>query len=491
MFNVKSVSKLKNTAKSILSGVLTLALTFPTPVFATQVRIDRDINLRVNAINRQNEIGLKPLTTLPKGSVLEIPDEYVIKINGKLNANATINNWINQNKMHMTKYDSNGRPQYDYFFRVKVVETPDKNFNGQYGFVALKTIAEKNGLQMVTTRPAPVYSNTSFSQSNSKASTAKNTPSRYSGQYSSTEATVCLGNCNDANSPLIQRVKSELGSMLNQTKDNTNRFMSGKRPSQNFNAIAKNFEKSCFGVKFDDFANFVKSKAPTENIPPETMLSIMTQESAGSCQAIGDMTSSSKSVGLFQVSTTTIRDIDPCTTRQMQALKGKSIEQMATLPSLRCLQNPAVNFEAGMKVLKNKYKLVNNGAQPTSNAPWKQLSDKERDSFRKALSAYNGGEKWVWQSQKDIEYASKKFGIKLDDSWETIRLFFFRHQLIANGLVDRNGSTRATKNNLINVPYVEAIMGRDSDGNSQKGYTQAWAQALYDLPSNLVATSKE
>src|SRR5690606_38177494 len=165
---------------------------------------------------------------------------------------------------------------------------------------------------------------------------------------------------------------------------------------------------------------------------------------------------------------------------QFRALRGKSIQQMATNPSLRCLQNPAINFLSGIKVLKDKYALVNNGASPSSNGTWAQLSSKERDNFRKALSAYNGGQRWVFQSQSDIKYASEKFGIQLNDDWETIRLFFFRHQLKANGYVQRNASSRADRNNLINVPYVESIMGRESQsGDSQTGYTQRWAQVLY------------
>ncbi len=473
--------------KEYLSVILAASMAFPPTTFAAQVEIGKNMNLRISGTDSRNGSILKTLTTLPRGSVIEIPDEYVVMSGPKINVNASLNKWISHNRMAPSRFDANGKSKFDYFFRVKVVSTPNKDFNGQYGYVALGALAVEDGMKIKTIQDTALIDSRSFDQPTYRP--PSQTPSTYSAPIRDrTEAKVCIDNC-DQDNHLISRIKSELSRTLVSIQNRTNQFMRGKSTDGTFNAIIRNFERSCYGLKFDDFANYVKAESPRQNVPAETMLSIMTQESAGSCGAIGDRTSSSKSVGLFQINTQTITNINPCTNRQFAALRGKTIEQMETDPSLLCLQNPVVNFHAGIKVLKDKYALVNGGAKPMSNGTWDQLSTRERDNFRKALSAYNGGQRWVLNAQSDMRYASEKFGIALNDDWETIRLFFFRHELKRNGYVQAQGPNRATRNNLINVPYVESIMGREStSGATQSGYTQRWAQVLYTDRSNYVAS---
>jgi hypothetical protein len=472
-----------NFNKKILSSLIILNLVFPAS-FAANLEIDSRVNFRIASFDSSRKPILKSLAVLPKGTVVEIPDEFIIKTNDKINVNASLNNWLQKDSsIKQNRFDKRGRPAYDNFFKVKIVSIPgDKTMNGQYGFIALKSIAERGGIKLETIEKTDLIDSSEFAQ----AKPTHLAPSVFANASSKTdtEAKTCLGDCQSQNN-FTQKIRQTLGSQLLKLKNTSNTLQRSKHSGDGFDAIAKNFERTCFGLKFDDFVNYIQKSTPEKNIPSEVMLGIMTQESAGICHALGDKRASSKSVGLFQLNTGTVTHIDPCTRSQLQALNGKSIEQMASERSLRCLQNPAVNLQAGMDVFLNKYREVNKTLPASST--WETMSLTEKDNFRKALSAYNGGALWVNIAQSDIRYAKDKFDIDLKNDWETMRLFMFRHRLRENGYVGKN-KTRATKWELSNVAYVDAILGRGTGKESQKGFTDQWQIALNRNSSISVAS---
>lgn len=475
------MKKLNVISKNILSATIVMNMVFPSHLFAANIVLDTAVNFRVEGVDNSNAPILKALTVMPKGTVLEVPDQYVIKNNNAIDINATLNNWMREGNIQQTKFDQRGRPAYDHFFPVKIVSMPgNRSMNGQHGFVALKHLAERGRLKLETTERTELVAPSEIRR--------RSAPSVYANTTGdSTEAKICIGDCANDNS-LQARIRQDLRTEMERVRNMTQALHRSKRIAGSFDAISRNFERTCFGLKFDDFANYVRETAPQKNVPAEVMLGILTQESAGICHAVGDRTSRSKSVGLFQLNTRTVTNVDPCTQQQLQALRGKSIQQMASDSSLRCLQNPAVNLEGGINVLLSKYRIVNNGTQPTSSS-WTSMSLTEKDNFRKALSAYNGGEGWVQIAKSDITYAKNKFGINLTNDWETMRLFMFRHKLRANGYVGQNRS-RATKWEISNVAYVDAILGRGTGENSQRGFTDHW-QAALNQPSAISVASRE
>lgn len=468
----------------ILNGALNIAiisnLVFPTQIFAANIVLNTAVNFRVEGLDKKEVPILKSLAVMPKGTVLEVPDEFIIQTNNKIDINKTLNNWMKEANIRQTRFDNKGRPGYEHFFPVKIVKMPNNSsMNGQEGFVALQHIAERSGLRLETTQDTALVDAKEFQKSrNTSKSVYANTASQ------ATEAKICAGDCDKDNS-LEKRVRLDLKNEMNKVKSMTNAIQKGKASGGNFEAISRNFERTCFGLKFDEFANYVRKTAPQKNIPAEVMLGILTQESAGICHAVGDKKAKSKSVGLFQLNTRTVSQIDLCSQKQLRALEGKSIDQMASDASLRCLQNPAINLEGGIKVLTDKYRIVN-GSSPTGGS-WASLSLGDKDNFRKALAAYNGGEGWVHIAKSDINYAKNKFDIDLTNDWETVRLFMFRHKLRANGYVGKN-KTRAQKWEISNVAYVDAILGRGNGDDGQKGFTDHWQVALQRNNSISVAS---
>lgn len=472
MLNKKLRNNLAKFSKSTLAFLITINMVFPTSLFAAQVQLNGRMNLRYPGVDNSNDPLMKSYGVLPKGTVLEIPDEFVILTNGKMDVNATINNWIQKQTLGVSRFQNGNSIDNDYFFPIKVVSVPpgaDRTLVGHNGSVALRALARRGKVGLVTTDNTPLVRT---------PSTRTLTPSVYANTDSNldTVAGVCIGNC-ATESDFMKKLRDILKDKTAEVARRTNQLDKNKRIGGNFDAIAENFRKSCYDADFNKFKEYVKQEAPKQNIPPEVMMSIMTQESAGLCEAMGDKNRPHKSVGPFQLSVGTVRHIDVCTAKQKQALHGKDFEQMATDKSLECLQNPAISLKYGMKVFLDKYKLVNNGQKPSATA-WSTAGSDEKDNFRKALAAYNGGEGWVKLALADIAYARKHFDITLKDDWETMRLFMFRHKLESNGRVENTGRGRKLEYEFSNVAYVDAVLGRGNGQYSQVGFSDHWQVAL-------------
>ena len=82
----------KTFSKNLLSTLIIVNMTVPTHVLAAKIELNTAVNFRVEAIDSTKTPTLKSLAVMPKGTVLEIPDEFVIKSNDKIDINKTLNN---------------------------------------------------------------------------------------------------------------------------------------------------------------------------------------------------------------------------------------------------------------------------------------------------------------------------------------------------------------------------------------------------------------
>lgn len=480
MFKMRHFKKMKNMIRGLLSLAIIFSLSFPASIFAAEITLRESIDLKGDSM-----AGLTTLTVLPKGTVLEMDDKYIIQNNdGTINEDMTLRNWINGSRLKETGYNENGVIKKDIFFNVKILKNPNGDYVGHRGFVALKSLALRDGLEIETIEPTPIVQ-TQEQQRTPPSNT------NYSEQQTAGEAKVCLGDCRENNS-FFAKLKKDMSSIMESVRNKTNKAMRGKRPDSSFQAVVNNFEKNCFGLKFDDFVQVVRQRASAQNIPPELMLGIATQETGGYCHgrgATGDVTSTSKSLGLFQVNTRSSR-VPPCSSSQISKLHGKTLAQMSSDSSLRCLQNPAVSLDEGIKIYLQKFNYVNNGAQPKKSAgTFSQLPQTEADKHRKALAAYNGGESWVELAKKDMN-ANQSLHGRSTDNWEDLRYFWARRVLKNNGYAvssSYSGNGRSIGNAISNLAYVESILGRSSGSNTQRGYVHHW-ESLIARPTNLVAS---
>ena len=216
-------------------------------------------------------------------------------------------------------------------------------------------------------------------------------------------------------------------------------------PQAVFKSVIRNFEKTCKPLSFKEFLPKVYCKACARNIPLSIMLSMMTAESSGKCHAEGD---DDDSIGLFQVNTNSWS----CNKKKRNSSDNK-----------KCLLNPWNSFQCGMDALQTMYQRSNKRPPPQESPScpsWTDADGKERDFWRRAVSAYNGGHGRVRQSIRRLE---KDFSLNRNNiAFEDLRTVYLIR------CIERRGSDTREKcrHELSNLAHVEAILGREG---GQKG----------------------
>lgn len=245
-----------------------------------------------------------------------------------------------------------------------------------------------------------------------------------------------------------------------------------KRSSQNrgdISLILSNFNETCKPFVFNKFYAELNKLALLNNIPVDLLLGIMSQESAGRCNSVNNESDRTKSIGLFQVNTDS-SSIPKC---------GDSIR---SLKNSDCLENPITNLTEAIKILLQKYKSVNSSL-PKENGGM-LLEDKDKNYWRKALSAYNGGQSYVHQGYMDINNYNSLYSASLDpDDWETRKIFMLRSAIEKSGgeiFTQKHSYThqRNIQNTLHNLSYVDSIILPDNAMSERESHVEIWQQYL-------------
>ena len=277
-------------------------------------------------------------------------------------------------------------------------------------------------------------------------------------------------------------------------------------PETSLATIIKNFNSTCPG----NFTNFFKTaycKSCKKGISPEIMMAMMSIESGGRCNAIGTIGGTDenpeKSVGLLQIES----NAHDCNNHT----KGSK-------RNIECLKDPINNLNKGIEVLFCHYGEVNpqhpisqckldvsNCKQKLSQcnrdiaqcSSWNNLDSKQKDSWRRGVSAYNGGPGWVnraKESGKDVKtltdtsYLVGKHkltnSIYKDDTvdWEKLRSYYFLEKLSPGNKVSsgRNDKKKQADGSLLdltvsNIAHTEAVLGRNV-ASPTPGMVEIWAQ---------------
>ena len=266
--------------------------------------------------------------------------------------------------------------------------------------------------------------------------------------------------------------------------------------------VIANFDRTC-GMSFKDFFKESYCFSCSESIPIELMMSIMSIESAGTCNLTGVSGVNEKSLGLFQINVNAHKKCIETRLRKTSNLK-------------QCLNHPVNNLMTSIGILKDKFREVNPSSaskelqnstdQCSENSSWLGFSSKEKDYWRRAVSAYNGGGAWVTRaiaSAEEYETVAKEgtdFLRNQNNSsykeqeipWETLRQLYFLETLAplnkSNRVrkVGRCGIQGPIRTNLgrtgrratctiSNLAYVESILGRDIRTN-QPPLIEIWHQ---------------
>jgi len=504
---LRRAERLRRTAKAIVKvtglSVLCTGLTLAPVAHAFQIKLKKDFKVRQTKDGQMERVGL-----LTAGSIIEIPDQYKVNNkNGTIDFELSLNNWLKNGGQDES--DRAGKFTYDgeyseFFFPIKIVQAEkgssleplDEKGNL---YMALQHIAIRKGA-LVVTENATVTEKTlpnprPKAQQQQPPQSLKGplpVPRPESSSSNSNDLAVppleagitcpdgaCPGRTNDPSfNSLVDNLKKALEAVDHRRVENS------KRTAQDLEKVRDNFKKSC-GFPLESFVPEVKRQADAAGMSSQfLLLSLMVQESSGHCFRTSSETNRTRNRGLLQINSKTA-NYRACNDSQKRALKKMSIDQMRQGP--KCLENPVLNLEEAIRVLKSKLDLLTRsnigvsrnetykGFDParlkTSDGGW---SD---EAWRLAVSAYNGGERWVLRAKHDLEAFNKKFDAKTDPyNWEDLRVFYLRRHLdrFKKGhttYFDDRRSGRSEKNTLINLAYTENVVPRDR--RSREGQTTA------------------
>ena len=256
-------------------------------------------------------------------------------------------------------------------------------------------------------------------------------------------------------------------------------------PEVSLKAIIKNFNRTCPAPYKNNFEGFFKTaycESCKKGVPPEIMMAMMSIESAGRCPAEA-RNERENSVGLFQMNA----KFHSCRDRQGRTYKRN------TAANRQCFKDPINSMNKGIDTLFKHYGQVNPAPPATSQCKsWLEMDPTERDTWRRGVSAYNGGPGWVTraiesvrnkQTLQSTQYLSgthkkviKKH--KTDSmSWDELRVAYFAEKLIQK--VKKGTTKGATGRRLSltisNLAHTEAVLGRNVK-SAAPGMVEIWSQ---------------
>lgn len=457
----------------------TLIFLLANPVWANtiQFKLKRQINIR-----QESEGVLKGAQTLPAGTVVEIPAEFVPEeFKGEKRDEMALLQWLRSaaggpnTKRFMNR---SGRVKRDFFATVRVVSSPDnKRMEGTVGEIAIRYLARKSGLELVTVAPKTPFVAYNAEEQAKILATQRAEIAAYKEQLrKAREARLRESQRRAEPGPKVEprsRIQSDLAEHLKQGGDPLTYVCSIRRKPDPLTRLENDLEsvldqvkekvtyrveegfKSPEGViarmkrtcKVDNFIPNLVTAFTQNQIPPELMFPMMHAESGGSCDVKDSV---SESIGLFQINTASSSFIK-C---------GAGYANRYNDP--KCLENPETNLNEAIRIMRAKYRKVN-GQDPPPLKKWTSMTERERDYWRKALAAYNGGEGYIYQAYHDIKSFNQKFSTSLDPhDWRVRRLFMFRRGLEENGAAyfdNRYRFKRSVKYSVWNVAHTETILG--------------------------------
>lgn len=424
---------------------------------------------------------------LAPGAVVQIPPTFIGRhTNDADPTEAALMDWLaNTGELRSFRL-RDGSVKKDFFFPVQVVEPKGSRglAAGAMVYAPIRFLSRVKGLRMVVegdpqmAADAPTEPIVTTSSAAPPPTTAGQVNGRVNAEIAGTPDTGAAPQI--AFLPFVQKhldavEKASLRNVLSRKDSAT---------------LGRNYEATCPG-KFADFKREITRVGQERKIPVEILLSIMQIESSGRCRGIRKPATASVNVGLFQINTNST-SIPRCNPGQLQMLRHATTMQQLRDGNVRCLDNPVVNLDEASQILRSKYADVNTQKQPDPGQ-WDKSTPASHDDWRKALAAYNGGQSYLFQAYNDILNYNQTHGTHLDTySWENRRVFFFR-RVLDRSLDAQNFSNplkfkRSLRNIMINVAYVDAIAGRETQpAGSRLSLVMQWVDSLYDITRQTVS----
>lgn len=436
-----------NSKAALCIGLALMTALAPSLSLALEVKLNSTLNLRTSEGSSLTKVG-----RLAAGSIVSIPDQYAVRVNGQVDFEQTLNKWL-ATASTLGGSDAPGLRTFsgekkDFFFPIKVVkEAPGSVLGNKETYMVALHYLQRKGALLETTEGTDLHtltSNESAPSGSTEAAPSDAAPTEVAPSTAATSAVApqssfeasAVSTCTNCNTqslhPLALHLQLALDSHLRRDLEKMNR-----RTTNHTHDAAKKFEKTC-GMQIEHFASALQREIAASSLRSTVpnalnstmMLGLMTQETNGNCRIDGD---GNRSIGLFQV--------------------------MNSRYSKAALRHPITNARAALENLESKR------AALSKDFDFNKMT--EEDRMRILISAYNGGQRWVIQAKQDLEQFNRKHGTSLNShKWEDLRIFYFRRHLKRAGDelhvfgTVRGKDQRRTDNTLKNLAYTENLIPR-------------------------------
>lgn len=476
------VSRRQSLFKKGMSILTLWSFLFAQVAGAAEFTLTKNMNLRV----AKDSESARRLGVLKKGSVVEVPDAYVVKDkSGKMDFDKTLLNWLkkseeagpNQEDQSKQFLLSETSSEKHHFFPVKVVRAAkgssvaegDLQSRSSTFYMALEHM-RVSARKIETTKD--LVANLTPEQDGKPV--AKIDKEGATPAEARLEAVTDYKPCTSCKTQEPQGILGTLNKALigrANAADRKGYQRQLRARTSDFSHVEENMKRTC-GFSVKDFSKKISQMRGDSILQTEDFLAILTQESDGICYPSGTIGGRSSNSGLFQINRRYAKKYRACNGNQIAALKKMSFDEMEKSPAVQCLENPMVNLKEAIRTVKEKRDalLADDRGFDFTQAP-------KEDQKRFVLAAYNGGERWILKAKEELEAFNKAHGTSYDTHrWENIRVAILFGYLKQSDGVAKRGHHR-TSSAAHNMAYVENVFG-GGPANGEPSLAERWAQAL-------------
>ncbi len=436
--------------------------------FAAKIIIQRTRIVRLPTPTGELQVDYARVGKLTKGSIVEIPDEFV-KAGRSLNV--SINEWLKAGVQHRPKAFKKGDVTYTkndverivngsaaaegmhdgdenhFFFPVKIVHAANQGVPGGSSFkevipadsilqIELSQLVSQGGarfatqadLDLIKKKEAP-GSKKGESKTNADPA-AVNKPKAESETQAAAPPPTCT-NCLTEKNPILA-MKADLASAF--AKSDASTLTKEQQFNGNRLKVASMFKQKC-GMEFADFEKEMAADVGHDIMMLELLKTIIVNESAGKglCTALNENDPKGGSWGLFQVNAESSSSPACLALSPKEGALKKNVNAAETNSDENFKENyrqckafnsnPRNSLRDAIRILKEKSKELFAGQDPIFDVS--KMS--KADQTRVLLSAYNGGSTYIRAAKLALLKFNAKNGTHLSaERWEDLRLMYFR-----------------------------------------------------------------
>ena len=329
--------------------ILSIFCWYPYWSWTVNVKINKELTLRTSEQynNNQEQYG-KPVGILPKGAIVDIPDQYVIRLpdTGEVDLNNTLVNWLSNGVETFYQAD---KELYLYYTPIKVIHPAvDADLKGKQLYTGLQhlrmTDELSTAMEVIEDSELRIMQDSNLINNDTEAQNC--------GDLCFTEEDI-----DEAGKDIIELMKTIRNDLVRGTVSQQARQK--KRVLHNLSTrLQDNLEQTC-GLSQQDICSELETSIEGSNLPftASEIMSLMILESAGGqCSALNRNTSSTD-YGLFQINTINLRkdfnknNIKECSKDELQKFSKEArqspnpVNFWKSQPLPQCADNPMYSLK--------------------------------------------------------------------------------------------------------------------------------------------------